>query len=143
MPGRFTGARPNFEKGEWDKKQRRDLADLVLKIWASLGGLQGDPGTPTEIQAGVDSEAGDSQAAAPANHSHGVDTAAPSVPIALVGPALEGSGTALQRADATNYLGQGGATTNDLLAWNGAAWAPMSPSDVQIILPTRIFGSRR
>jgi hypothetical protein len=128
MPGRFPGQIPPFEKGEWDKKQRRDLADLVLKIWASLGGLQGDPGTPTEIQAGVDSAAGDSQAAATSNHSHGIDTAAPANYVALNGAPAEGTGTPMMRADALNVL-EPPTADGDVIYAEGGEWVSKSLPD--------------
>lgn len=95
----------------WPKLQQlaRDHANLhgdVENIQA------GEPETPSTVQAGVSSDAGDETNPALEDHVHAVETAAPSNPTGTA--ASEGTGTALMRADAT--IKQGIVTTKgDLL----------------------------
>lgn len=99
MPGRKPGTVPNFEK-PWARSLGKELTEFLHKIRFAIGGLEGDPDTPSTIQAGDISDPGVSQAPAPSDHTHAVDTAAPSVFVGYGGTASEGTGSALMRADA-------------------------------------------
>lgn len=123
MPGRKPGAVPNFEK-PWGLALGKELTEFLKKIRFGMGGLQGDPDTPSTIAAGSTADPGDSQAPAPSDHVHPVNTAAPSVNVSLSGPADEGTGAALMRADARLVLDDGGAAVGEVPIWDGAAWVP-------------------
>lgn len=115
---------PNLSKGEWDERKRRDLEEFLRSAFGSLSALNSTPEDPTEIQAGATAAVGDSLAPANALHTHDVDTAAPSVNVALGGATDEGSGSSLMRADARLVLDDGGANVGDVLEWDGSAWVP-------------------
>lgn len=122
---RFTEPIPeDLDKGTWSARLGHLVKMWMMSAEESLGGLQGSPDTPSEVQAGVASDAMDSQAAAPSNHVHSVETAAPSVNVSLSGPASEGTGSALMRADATLVLDDGGASVGEVPIWDGSAWVP-------------------
>ncbi len=127
---RFTEPIPQeLDKGGWNQRLGHLVKRWMQSVEDSLGGLQGSPDTPSEVQAGVAADASDSQAAAPSNHVHSIETAAPSVPVALGGSPDEGSGTALMRADATLVLAPG-TTPDDILVWSGSAWVSTPLADV-------------
>jgi hypothetical protein len=110
-----------LDKGPWDEQKARDLVRWMRSVLEGLGGLQGTPSTPSQIQAGVASTPGTSQSAAPSDHVHSVQTAAPSVKVTYDQTAQEGSGAALMRADARLRLADG-VTPGDTLVWDGAKW---------------------
>jgi len=91
-----------------------------------MAGLQGTPDTPSEVQAGVAADASDSQAAAPSNHVHSIETAAPSVKVSYDQPPDEGAGSALMRASARLSL-EDGLVPGDILQWNGTVWVSVPP----------------
>lgn len=132
MAGRFPRPIPNLTRGEWDEKLRRDLEEFLRSAFGGLSALNGTPPDPTEIQAGVAADPGAALTPANSLHVHGVDTAAPSVPVALGGTSDEGSGSALMRADATLVLDNGGADAGDFLMWNGTAWVPVQVEDQDV-----------
>ena len=121
---RFPPAVPKLTGGEWDEKKRRDLEEFLRAMFKVNSALMGTPCDPVEIQAGVAADPGSSIHPANALHVHAVDTAAPSVNVALGGASDEGSGSSLLRADATLVLDDGGAATGDFLMWDGSAWVP-------------------
>lgn len=123
MAGRKPGAIPNFEK-EWSLRLGRELTEFLKKIRFAIGGLEGDPDTPSTIQAGDTADPGVSQAPTPSDHIHAVNTAAPSVNVSLSGPSDEGTGAALMRADARLVLDDGGAAVGEVPIWDGSAWVP-------------------
>lgn len=99
MAGRKPGTVPNFERG-WSHSLGKELTEFLKKIRFAIGGLEGDPDTPSTIQAGDTANPGVSQAPAPSDHVHAVDTAAPSVFVGYGGTATEGTGAPIMRADA-------------------------------------------
>jgi len=127
---RFTDPIPeSIDKGSFTQRLGHEIRLWMMSVQESLGGLQGTPDTPSRIEAGVAADPGDSQAAAPSDHIHSIETAAPSVPVALGGSPDEGSGTALMRADATLVLAPG-TTPDDILVWSGSAWVSTPLADV-------------
>lgn len=110
----------DFDQGELTIRKRVNLKRWGLTINAGMGGIQGTPGLPTDIEAGAAAAVGTSQAPAPSDHTHAVDTAAPSVDVGAGAPA-EGSGAALMRASATLRLGIG-TTRYDTLIRGGSQW---------------------
>lgn len=129
MAFRFTDPIPeSLDSGTWSQRTGHLLKLFLMSLQESIGGLQGTPDTPSEVQAGVAADASDSQAAAPSNHIHSIETAAPSIPVAFGGSPDEGSGTALMRADATLVL-DAGTLSGDILVWNGSAWVPTQLPD--------------
>lgn len=108
----------------WTQQMGSALKKFLQSLVEGVGGLQMTPGDPTQVQAGEAADPGTSQAAASANHAHDVNTAAPSVPVALGGSADEGTGAALMRADARLVLSGAGASVGDVPEWDGSAWVP-------------------
>lgn len=107
----------------WDQA-KRDLWEFLQNAFAAQSAANVTPGEPTQIQAGVDASVGTSITGALSNHVHDVETAAPSVDVALGGTTDEGSGSALMRADARLKLSGVGASPGDTLVWDGSAWVP-------------------
>lgn len=122
--GRFAKAVPNLTSGEWDDKKRRDLEEFLRGLFKGSSAMMGTPPDPVEIQAGVTADPGSDIHPANAAHIHAIETAAPSVNVALGGASDEGSGSALLRADAMLVLDDGGASVGDVLEWDGSAWVP-------------------
>jgi len=121
VAGRFPEPVPeDLDRGEWNRRLGVAVKRWALSIQAGMGGIQGTPLSPSEIQAGASSDNGTSQAPSPSGHSHSVDTAAPSVDVGAGAPA-EGNGTALMRASATLRLGIG-TTRYDTLIRGGSQW---------------------
>ena len=126
MAVRLPRPTPNLVKGEWDERKRRDLVEFLRSMFGSISGIGATPPEPETIQAGVSADVGGSLAVANASHVHPVETAAPSVNVALGGVPDEGSGSALMRSDARLVLDDGGASVGDVLEWDGSAWVPTS-----------------
>lgn len=129
MALRFPNQIPeSIDKGTWSQRLGHEIRLWMQAIEEGMAGLQGTPETPSEVQAGVAADASDSQAAAPSNHIHSIETAAPSVPVAFGGSPDEGSRTAMMRADATLVL-EAGSLSGDILVWNGSTWVPTQLPD--------------
>lgn len=128
MAGRKTGAVPNFDKRVWTAEMGKELSEILARLSFGMNGLQGGPATPSQVQAGVDADAGVDQAVANADHVHDIETAAPSVYVAFGGSSDEGSGSALMRADARLVLSQG-STDGWGLFWasSTSAWVERAP----------------
>lgn len=132
MSGRYPAKVPDsLDKPEWDRGVGHDLKEYLNSLQEGVGGLQGTPDAPSEVQAGAAADAGTSQAAAPSDHIHSIETAAPSVAVALGGTSDEGSTTAVMRAGARLVLSQGGAVAGEILQSNGTNWVPGAAQDVQ------------
>lgn len=143
---RFPGLIPeDLDSGTWTQRTGHLLKLWLIGAQEAIGGSQQTPDPPSEIQAGVAASTGTSQAPAASDIVHSVDTAAPSVPIALGGSVSEGTGTALLRADATNKLAQGGAADKDFLVWDTAtlAWVPRPVGFSDSVLGQRAFSAPR
>lgn len=124
---RFTEPIPQeLDKGAWSQRLGHLVKRWMQSVEDSLGGLQGTPTTPTRIEAGVAADPGTSQAAAPSDHIHNIQTAAPSLKVQLGGAQAEGTAHALLRSDSKQVLDSGGATDGQTLIYNTAAgaWQP-------------------
>ncbi len=120
MAGRFLGAVPKFN-GPWSDRIGRELTEFLARVAGAVNSSQGTAATPATIQAGAAAAVGTSNAMSSATHVHAVETAAPSVAVALGGSPSEGTGTSLMRADAGLVLAAGG-DAGDALRWNGTSW---------------------
>lgn len=143
MPGRFTEQIPeDIDKGTWSQRLGHRIKLWMMSAEESLGGLQGTPDVPSQIQAGESADTGVSQAPAPSDHTHDVLTAAPSVKVAYDQPPDEGSGSALMRADARLRLDDG-VNIGDLLIWDGSDWvsSPAPSGSVNQVRVSVDFGA--
>lgn len=120
MADRFPGVfPPAIAKGQFNERSGFDLDQWAKSVQEAVGGSQGTPDTPSEIEADATADAGTSQASAPSDHIHSVNTAGPSV---LVGAtAVTGTGSSLMRSDSAPALGIG-TTRYDTLIHNGTIW---------------------
>jgi len=127
MAFRFPNQIPeSIDKGTWTQRLGHEIRLWMQAIEDGMAGLQGTPDTPSEVQAGVAADASDSQAAAPSNHVHSIETAAPSVKVSYDQPPDEGAGSALMRASARLSL-EDGLVPGDILQWNGTVWVSVPP----------------
>ena len=128
MPGRKPGTVPNFER-PWSHSMGKELTEFLKKIRFAIGGLEGDPDTPSTVEAGATADPGVSQAPAPSDHVHDVNTAAPSVKVSYDQAPDEGSTASLMRSGARLLLNDG-VTPGDILRWDGSVWKSVAPQSI-------------
>lgn len=132
MPGRFTKPLSPMGK-EWDAPTRARIYEQFRALEAGMSGLQGTPDDPTTIIAGDVVIPEPNQTPAPSNHTHPIETAAPSVKVAFGGTASEGASTSLTRSDATHIL-EVGTVDEQTLMWKTNTWVPTPLEDYDVLV---------
>jgi hypothetical protein len=127
----------------WDRQTADELYEYLLSQWKGMSALQTTPEDPSEIDANDEASSGDTLPPARADHTHPVNTAAPSVDVALGGATDPGTSGALLRSDVRFKLGQGGAVSGDTLISDGSSWVPTPVLASSAIMMQRVFSQNR